>query len=101
MLESMTAARAPARLTLYPGIRGGGDCGLGHRARGGIGQLLELLAGLEVGDPLRRHVDLVPCLRVAPLSPSALADAEASETAELELLLLLKRRDHPAEDPLD
>src|SRR6267378_1023290 len=54
---------------------------------GGVDQLLELLAGLEVRDPLGGDVDLVARLRISPLTRAALADAEAAETAELDLVV--------------
>src|SRR3954469_18691871 len=58
-----------------------------RRRRGlAVDELFEFLAGLEVRDLLRRHVHLVARLRVAALARFALAQAEAAEAPQLDLL---------------
>src|SRR3954452_7449284 len=72
--------------------------------RGGrllVDQFLQLFARFEVRDLLRRHVDLVAGLRVAPLPRLPLAQAEAAEPAQLDLLAAVQRLDDAAEDGVD
>src|SRR5687768_573309 len=66
-----------------------------------VDQLLQLLARLEVGDLLRRHVHLVPRLRVAALARLPAAQPEAAESAQLDLLAAMQRVDDALEDRVD
>src|SRR5688572_1846440 len=77
------------------GGRGFGSLGLA------VDQLLQLLAGLEVGHLLRRHVHLVAGLRVAALARLALPQAEAAEPAQLDLLPAMQRIDDALEHRVD
>src|SRR5262249_37423713 len=61
-----------------------------------VDQLLELLARLEVRNLLRRHVHFVAGLRVTPLPRLAFAQAEAAESAQLDLLAAMQRIDDAA-----
>src|SRR5262249_10516919 len=74
-------------------LRGEGGRRSGGRLSRAVDQLLQLLAGLEVGDPLGRDVDLVSGLGIAPLARAALPDPEAAEATELDLLILAQRLD--------
>src|SRR5688500_9117776 len=66
-----------------------------------VDEILQFLAGLEVGHLLRRHVHLVARLRVAPLARLALAQAEAPEPAQLDLLTAVQRLDDALEYRVD
>src|SRR5579864_128129 len=66
-----------------------------------VQQLAQLLARLEVGDAFRRHLHLVAGLRVAPGARAAVADAEAAEASELDLLAILERVDDAVEHRVD
>src|SRR5437867_1990538 len=63
-----------------------------------VDQFLEFLAGLEVRHFLRRNIHLVAGLRVAPLARLALAESEAAEPPQLNLLAALQRIDDAGED---
>ena len=67
-------------------------------------QLLQLLAGLEVGDALRRHVHPVAGPRVAGRARLAAPETEAAEAAEFDLLSPVQRLhdapDHGVNDDL-
>src|SRR5262249_27678496 len=67
-------------------VRGSSSAWLGLA----IDQLLQLLAWLEVGHLLRRHIDLVAGLGIAALTRLALAKAEAAESPQLNLLAAVK-----------
>ena len=74
--------------------RAAGAWAAGSDARRGgfaVDQFLQFLAGLEVGHLLRRHVHLVAGLRVAPLARLPLAQPEAAEPPQLDLLAALQR----------
>jgi hypothetical protein len=73
-----------------PLLSGGGWCG---RGRGGcvgavsvIHQVLQLLAGLEERDFLRRHFDAIAGFRISSHARFALACAEAAEAADFDLV---------------
>src|SRR5262245_59252690 len=66
-----------------------------------VDELFELLARLEVRDLLRRDVDLVARLRVAALPRLTLAQPEAAEAAQLDLLTPMQRIDDALEDRVD
>src|SRR5439155_12319261 len=66
-----------------------------------IDEVLQLFARLEVGHFLRRHIDLVSRLRVAALAGLALAQPEAAEPSQLDLLTAMQRLDDAAEDRVD
>src|SRR5437016_3705876 len=66
-----------------------------------VDELLELFAGLEVRNLLRRDVHLVAGLRVASLAGFALAEAEAAEPAQLDLLAAMQRVDDALEHRVD
>src|SRR5262245_54272201 len=66
-----------------------------------VDQVLELLAGLEVGHLLGRNADAAAGLRVASLSRRTIPDAEAPEAAELDLFALLEGVGDAVQDCLD
>src|SRR5262249_54238269 len=66
-----------------------------------VQQLLQLAARLEVGDALGRHRDRLSGLRVPALARVPLADAEAAEAAELDLLAPLERVHDALEEDVD
>src|SRR5258705_2430687 len=72
---------------------------------GGLGfavdQFLQLLARLEVGHLLRRHIHLVTRLRIAALASLALTETEAAESAQLDLLAAVQGLDDAPEHRVD
>src|SRR6188474_603695 len=58
-----------------------------------VDEILQLLARLEVGHLLRRHIHLVAGLRVAAFPRLALPQAEAAEPAQFDLLAAVQRID--------
>src|SRR4026209_2046458 len=66
-----------------------------------VDQVFELLARLEIGDLLRRHVHLLSRLGIAPLARAPLPDTEAPEAAQLDLLVLVQSLDDRVEHRLD
>src|SRR2546423_4746215 len=66
-----------------------------------VDQLLQLFAGLEVRDLLRRHFRFLAGLRIAAGARLAVAETEASESAELDLLSGAERLDDGIEDDVD
>src|SRR3989442_5166966 len=100
MVEGPAGSRTPAeakRSGLGAG-RGDGRRRRFGRLRRAVDQLLQLLSGLEVRDSLGRDVHLVSGLGIAPLAGPALPDAEASEAAQLDLLVLAQGVDDRVED---
>ena len=92
----MGGAVAPG--AYWPSGRGGGRLfGAGHAVEQG----LQLLAHLEVRDLLGRDVHLLARLRVAALARGAVAEAEAAEAPDLDLLAALERGDDAPEGRLD
>src|SRR4051794_36881445 len=85
------------------GVRNGGDVDRIRRGRGfggfglAVDQIFQFLARLEVRDLLRRHVHLVARLRIAALARLALAQAEAAESTQLDLLATMQRIDDALE----
>ena len=82
------------------------DAGLLGQRRHGlcrlpVDQLLQLLAGLEVGDALGRHVHSVAGPGVAAAARLAAPETETAEAAEFDLLALLQRRHDVAEHGVD
>src|SRR4051812_44490046 len=77
--------------------------GTGGRGRGlvrmrlAVQEGLQLLAHLEVGNLLRRHVHLLARLRVAALARRAVPEPEAAEAADLDLVAALERVHDAAE----
>src|SRR4029079_4673944 len=72
-----------------------------RRQRLFVDELFQFLARLEVWDFLRRDVHLVASLGVAALAGLALAEAEAAEAAQLDLLAALQGVDDAGEDGID
>src|SRR5262249_50714914 len=72
--------------------------GIGRTCRLAVDQLLQFLAGLEVRDLLRGHGDLHSGLRVATHPGAALAQAERSESPQLDLLTVLQGANDGVED---
>src|SRR5216684_5011564 len=72
--------------------------GLGFRV---IHKILQLFAGLEEGNFLGGHFDLLAGLGIAADSTTALARAEATEPADLDLLALLEGTDDAIENRFD
>ncbi len=66
-----------------------------------VDQLLQLLAGLEVGDAPWRHVHSVAGPGVAAAARRAAPETETAEAAEFDLLPLVQRRRHVAEHGVD
>src|SRR5678816_3413941 len=77
----------------------------GFNRFGGLGfavdQFLQLLARLEVGHLLRRHIHFVARLRVASLARLALAQPETAEPAQLDLLAAVQGLDDALEHRVD
>src|SRR5262249_37674194 len=63
-----------------------------------VDQVLQLLAGLEVRDLLRRDVHFVAGLGVAALAGLALTKAKAAESSQLDLFAPMQRVDDAFED---
>ena len=72
-----------------------------RRVRLPVDQLLQLLAGLEVRHLLRRHIHLVAGLGIASLARLAPPQAEAAESAQLDLLAAMQRVDDALEHRVD
>src|SRR6266849_1602669 len=72
--------------------------GLGFRA---IHKIYQLFAGLEEGNFLGRHFDLLAGFRIAADASAALARAEAAEPADLDLLALLEGTNDAIENRFD
>src|SRR6266851_1258059 len=72
--------------------------GLGFRV---IDKVLELFAGLEEGNFLGRHFDLLAGFGIAADAPAALARAEAAEPADLDLLAFLEGTNDAIENRFD
>src|SRR5262245_10728135 len=66
-----------------------------------VDQFLQLLARLEVGHLLRRHIHFVARLRVAALARLALAETETAEPAQLDLLAAVQGLDDAPEYRVD
>src|SRR5438876_317937 len=66
-----------------------------------VDDFLELLAGLEERHALGRHGDRRAGLRVAPLLHAAIAQTEAAEAADLDLVPFGQGRADPVEDRVD
>ncbi len=66
-----------------------------------VEELPQLFARLEIRDPLGRHLDLVAGLGIAPGARAPVADAEAAEAPQLDLLAFLERADDAVEDRVD
>src|SRR6185295_9654841 len=66
-----------------------------------VEQLAQLLARLEIRDALGRHVDLVARLGIAPGPGAAVADPEAAEAAQLDLLARLEGEHDAVEHLVD
>src|SRR5262245_20446558 len=106
-----TTARSIRRRPPVP--RSGGASGLGGSGAGAAGgerllgwglhveQGLQLLVHLEVRYLLVRNVDLLARLGVAALARSAVAEAEAPEAPDLDLLAALERVHDAPERGLD
>src|SRR6266849_2363464 len=80
------------------GLRVSRSRGLG---RGVIDEVLQLFAGLEVGNLLRGHFDFFSRLRIAPDTPAALPRAETAEAANLDFFSLLQSTDDAVENRFD
>src|SRR5690242_2771154 len=90
------AARRSRRSGLWGWVRGG------QLFRGlAVQQGLQLLAHLEVGDLLGRHVHFLPRLRVAALARRAVAETEAAEAPDLDFLAVLQGVHDAAERGFD
>src|SRR6266849_205465 len=72
--------------------------GLGFRA---IHKIFQLFTGLEDGNFLGRHFDLLAGFRIAADSSAALPSAEAAESADLDLLALLQGTNDAIENSFD
>ncbi len=88
----------PLRRAAIAGRRWSRGCGLRLRV---VHEVLQLFAGLEEGNLLRRHFHLRAGLRIAPDAPAALPRAEASESADLDLVALLQSLNDALEDGFD
>src|SRR6266566_2294131 len=66
-----------------------------------VDQFFQFLAGLEVRHLLRRHIHLVTRLGIPALAGLALAEAEAAESAQLDLLAPVQRVDDAPEHRVD
>src|SRR5437879_5863795 len=56
-----------------------------------IHKILQFLAGLEKRNLLRRHIHLLPSLRIPPDAAAALPGAKAAEPANFDFVALLQR----------
>src|SRR5678816_1681485 len=66
-----------------------------------VDQFLEFLAGLEVGNLLRRHIHLVAGLRITSLARLALPQPKTAEPAQLDLLAAVQGFDDAPEHRVD
>src|SRR5262250_2342382 len=74
--------------------RGSGGCAV-------VDQIFELLARLEIGDPLGGHFDLLACFWIAANACITLSHTEASKAANLEFVAGLERFDNALEQRID
>src|ERR1700735_1182261 len=66
-----------------------------------VHEVLELFAGFEEGNFLRGHFNFRTRLRIAPGAAATFARAETAETANLDLIVGLKRANDALENRFD